>query len=444
MPGGAPPAWPRRRRDGRCVRRRPAGQDRARHPRALPPLPRSCARVTREVFASPMRWWSRPRSRLAPTDSSPRMRGGRRSPCRSRSSLRAHRRDDSAFDLEARSNELAGLERSIPAPSATRRPSPSSEGAHDRIVRASPCSPWPSSWGSRPTSCSAATPSASTSPSTSPSCWSRARWPPGPPGSGASTGSTRGWRPRPSPSPPSSRSAPIPRSSRSTSCGAVILGGAALASLGGRALMRADAGQIVATAGEMAARHGHRGDPRRRRPSASPGRADGAGGAGLGRARCCAALLVATPLLLVFVALFAEADAVFAAAAGRVLALPFDLPVAELAERSASVAVVAWIAAGVLVAAAGFWVLVSPPADAGRLRPADRHAAGPATGAMPRGVAGRRAERSDRRSTARAASGSATPRPSSSSSWWTCSSPPSSRSRSPTSSAASTRWPRPA
>ena len=143
--------------------------------------------------------------------------------------------------------------------------------------------------------------------------------------------------------------------------GAVILGGAALASLGGRALMRADAGRIAATAGEMALATVIGAVPvagaLRPRQGERTGRAAPGWAAPLLRG-----MLVATPLLLVFVVLFAEADAVFAAAAGRVLALPFDLPVAELAERSAGVAIVAWIAAGVLVAAAGFWVVVSPPA----------------------------------------------------------------------------------
>ena len=142
--------------------------------------------------------------------------------------------------------------------------------------------------------------------------------------------------------------------------GAVILGGAALASLGGRALMRADAGRIAATAGEMALATVIGAVPVagavRPRQGERTGRAAPGWAAPLLRG-----VLVAAPLLLVFVVLFAAADAVFAAAAGRVLALPFDLPIAELAERSAGVAIVAWIAAGVLVAAAGFWAVVSPP-----------------------------------------------------------------------------------
>lgn len=142
--------------------------------------------------------------------------------------------------------------------------------------------------------------------------------------------------------------------------GAVILGGAALVSLGGRVLMRADAGQIVASAGEMALASVIGAIPvagaLRPRPGTRTGRAAPAWAGPLLRGA-----LIAAPLLLVFAALFAAADAVFAAAAGRVLALPFDLPVAELVERSAGVAVVAWVAAGVFVVAAGLWVTVIPP-----------------------------------------------------------------------------------
>ena len=148
-------------------------------------------------------------------------------------------------------------------------------------------------------------------------------------------------------------------------CGAVILGGAALASLGGRALMRADAGQVVGAAGEMALATIIGAIPVlgavRPQPGERAGRAAPAWAGPLLRGT-----LVAVPLLMVFGALFAAADAVFASAAGRVLDLPFALPLGEIAERSVSVAVVAWIAAGVLVVAAGFWVLVAPPAESVR------------------------------------------------------------------------------
>ncbi len=144
--------------------------------------------------------------------------------------------------------------------------------------------------------------------------------------------------------------------------GAVVLGGAALASLGGRALMRADAGQIASSAVEMSVATLIGAIPvagaLRPRPGERPGRTAPGWAAPLLRG-----LLVATPLLLVFIALFAEADAVFAAAASRALALPFDLPVAELVERSAAIIVVAWVAAGVLVAATGFRVLAGPPPE---------------------------------------------------------------------------------
>ncbi len=148
-------------------------------------------------------------------------------------------------------------------------------------------------------------------------------------------------------------------------CGAVILGGAALASLGGRALMRADAGQVVGAAGEMVLATiigaipvlgAVRPQPGERTRRAAPAWAG----------PLLRGTLVAVPLLVIFGALFAAADAVFASAAGRVLELPFALPLGEIAERSVSVAVVAWIAAGVLVVAAGFWVLVTPPAESVR------------------------------------------------------------------------------
>jgi hypothetical protein len=147
--------------------------------------------------------------------------------------------------------------------------------------------------------------------------------------------------------------------------GAVILGGAALASLGGRALMRADAGQVVGAAGEMALATIIGAIPVlgavRPQPGERAGRAAPPWVGPLLRGT-----LVAVPLLVVFGALFAAADAVFASAAGRVLELPFALPLGEIAERSVSVAVVAWIAAGVLVVAAGSWVLVAPPAESVR------------------------------------------------------------------------------
>ena len=173
--------------------------------------------------------------------------------------------------------------------------------------------------------------------------------------------------------------------------------------------MRADAGQIAASAAEMAVAAVVGAIPVARGAPAAPGRA-GPGRTAPGWAGpLLRGVLVAAPLLLVFVALFAAADAVFAAAAGRVLALPFDLPIAEMAERGAAVAVVAWVAAGVLVVAAGLWVMVRPPAGAGRLRPA--------IGTPPIREGGRRASPAPRApagSTVRAASGSATWRPSSS------------------------------
>lgn len=142
--------------------------------------------------------------------------------------------------------------------------------------------------------------------------------------------------------------------------GAVILGGAALVSLGGRALLRSDASSIAAGAGEMvvatilgaapalgAVRSVPGPRPRRTLPRwAGPLLRGG---------------LFAAPLLVVFAALFAAADAVFATAAGQVLEIPFRLPLAELAERTATILVVAWAAAGALAVAAGVRVLHRPP-----------------------------------------------------------------------------------
>jgi hypothetical protein len=143
--------------------------------------------------------------------------------------------------------------------------------------------------------------------------------------------------------------------------GALILGGAALVSLGGRPLMRADAGRIAAAAGEMALAAVIGAIPviGAVRPRRGP-RHGNAAPAWAGPVLRGA--LLAAPLLVLFAVLFAAADAVFAAAAGRVLALPFDLPIIDLAERSAGVAIVAWIVAGVLVVAAGSWFLAAPPA----------------------------------------------------------------------------------
>ncbi|HSW42068.1 MAG TPA: DUF4173 domain-containing protein [Patescibacteria group bacterium] len=143
--------------------------------------------------------------------------------------------------------------------------------------------------------------------------------------------------------------------------GAVILGGAALASLGGRALLRSDAGAIAAGAGEMAVAGLLGAVPvlgaLRPAPGARPRRVLPGWVGPLVRG-----MVLATPLLLVFGALFAAGDAVFAAAAGRVLEIPFRLPLAELAERTVAVVIVSWVVAGLLLVAAGLRAPAFPPA----------------------------------------------------------------------------------
>jgi hypothetical protein len=64
-------------------------------------------------------------------------------------------------------------------------------------------------------------------------------------------------------------------------------------------------------------------------------------------------LLIAIPIVLVFGALFASADAVFARLANDVLAWQPDLDVADLAGRAIVVTLVAWGAAGLLALSAG-------------------------------------------------------------------------------------------
>lgn len=166
--------------------------------------------------------------------------------------------------------------------------------------------------------------------------------------------------------------------------GAVVLGGAALAVLGGRRLLRSDAGSIAGAAFEMglAAVLGALPALRELRPAPGVARrvTPPPWAAPLARG-----MLVATPLLVVFAALFAAADAVFATAAGQVLELPFRLPLAEAAERAVTVLAVAWVAAGVLLVAAGHRIVApaepvafadasSPPGGAAvpALAPSDR------------------------------------------------------------------------
>lgn len=151
--------------------------------------------------------------------------------------------------------------------------------------------------------------------------------------------------------------------------GAVILGGAALATMGGRKLMRADAGGIAASAGEMALAAVFGAVPAlgaiRRQLRERGWRGARPGWA----APVLRGVLIAAPLLLVFTALFAAADAVFATAAGEVLALAFRLPLVDVADRGAFVVAVAWVVAGVLAVAAGAR-LVTPAAPVAFAEPA--------------------------------------------------------------------------
>ncbi len=90
-------------------------------------------------------------------------------------------------------------------------------------------------------------------------------------------------------------------------------------------------------------------------------------------------LVIAVPLVAVFVALFASADAVFARLASDVLAWQPDLDVADLVNRSLVITIVAWGAAGLLGLAGGLLPAYTPT-------PADR---GPGAGPGPAPAAGR-------------------------------------------------------
>ena len=149
--------------------------------------------------------------------------------------------------------------------------------------------------------------------------------------------------------------------------GAAILGGAVLATMGGRRLMRADAGGIAASAGEMALAAVVGAIPALGAIRRELGDRGWRGGRPGWAAPVLRGVLVAAPLLVVFAALFAAADAVFAAAAGEVLTLPFRLPFGDVVDRGVFVVAVAWVVAGVLVAAAGVRLVARDVADTGVL-----------------------------------------------------------------------------
>jgi hypothetical protein len=72
-------------------------------------------------------------------------------------------------------------------------------------------------------------------------------------------------------------------------------------------------------------------------------------------------LVIAVPIVLVFGALFASADAVFARLANDVLEWQPDLDLGELAERAIVVSVIAWGSAGLLALAAGLLPTLRAP-----------------------------------------------------------------------------------
>ncbi len=156
--------------------------------------------------------------------------------------------------------------------------------------------------------------------------------------------------------------------------GAAILGGAVLATMGGRRLMRADAGGIAASAGEMALAAVVGAIPALGAIRRELGDRGWRGGRPGWAAPVLRGVLVAAPLLVVFAALFAAADAVFAAAAGEVLTLPFRLPFGDVVDRGVFVVAVAWVVAGVLVAAAGVRLVARDVADHRRFSTPSRRA----------------------------------------------------------------------
>ena len=156
-------------------------------------------------------------------------------------------------------------------------------------------------------------------------------------------------------------------------------------------------------------------------------------------------LLIAVPVVAVFVALFASADAVFARFTADALAWKPDLDVVDLTGRAFVITIAAWGAAGLLGLAAGLLpahVIGAPTGDRGRRRRVAAEGvppppAAPGWGPAPTWRRRRRTSRRDRRS----GSGPSRPRRSSSSSA-SCS-PCSSPSSWPTCSAAATRSPSP-
>lgn len=174
---------------------------------------------------------------------------------------------------------------------------------------------------------------------------------------------------------------------------ALALAAGAVAGLAGARITRGLVPQVLETAAATVAAAGVGAAAIVRVP-----RPDGKGGAGdrlgLWRARAGRAapvgrgLLIALPVIAVFAALFASADAVFARLATDVLGWQPDVDLEDLAGRVIVVAVVAWVVAGLLALGAGrlptfvaeFPAAADTDGDPGAGRPA---APPPPPGAVP-------------------------------------------------------------
>lgn len=127
--------------------------------------------------------------------------------------------------------------------------------------------------------------------------------------------------------------------------GALGLGGAALASFGGLAVVDQAAGRLVSLGARMAVFAAVAGG--RVLSSVRRGLPRGTARSSLRRAApVLRGLLIAVPLVVLFVALFAAADAVFARIAGDLF--DWDLDLGTLPVRIAMALVVGWLSAGLL------------------------------------------------------------------------------------------------
>ncbi len=140
------------------------------------------------------------------------------------------------------------------------------------------------------------------------------------------------------------------------------LAGAALATFGGFRITRATIGGVASALSTVAGAAGLGAVPVLEAARPGPNLLRRLRRNGTRSASVVRGLLLVVPLLVVFAALFAAADAVFADAARRLLTVPFDLPVVDLAARGAAVLVVGWIVAGLLLVAAAARTLPTPGA----------------------------------------------------------------------------------